>query len=68
MRMRWLILTLLTVAGGCDLGMDLDGVGDAFSCNDCWELQGGDWSTVLAPSGPDPVLEDAAPCGSPECP
>jgi hypothetical protein len=41
MNMRWLILTLVPWAGGCDLGMDLTGLGDAFSCTNCWDVGGG---------------------------
>ncbi len=45
MSMRWLLLTLVPLAGGCDLGPDVTGLGDAFSCRGCWDVGagGGSW-------------------------
>lgn len=36
-----LALALVPSVAGCDLGFNLTGLGDAFSCTDCWDVGGG---------------------------
>lgn len=41
MKKYLLPLALVPSVAGCDLGFNLTGLGDSFSCTDCWDVGGG---------------------------
>lgn len=44
MKTRWPIVILVACAtAACNWDFNLTGLGDAFSCNDCWDVGGGSW-------------------------